>query len=61
MCALDPQESLAVSGLFRGFCPLDRRPRLPAGFGFALSEGIDILDGATWDALVAGRTVFMSF
>lgn len=48
-----------MSGLFRGFCPLDRRPRLPAGFGFALSEGIDILDGATWDALVAGRTVFM--
>lgn len=48
-----------MSGLFRGFCPLGRRPRLPAGFGFALSEGIDFLDGAAWDALVGGRTMFM--
>lgn len=48
-----------MSSLFRGFCPLDRRPRLPAGFTFALSESIDSLDAVTWDTLVGGRTAFL--
>ncbi|MCK6575434.1 GNAT family N-acetyltransferase [Myxococcota bacterium] len=45
--------------LFRGLCTLSRRLSLPAGYGFTLAEHIDALDGGTWDALTAGRSVFL--
>lgn len=48
-----------MPALFRTFCPLTRRPGLPSGVGFALSEGIDYLDGAAWDQLVGRRSVFL--
>ncbi len=40
---------------------MDRRcwRRAPTGFGFALADGIDYLDGGAWDALTAGRSVFL--
>jgi predicted N-acyltransferase len=31
----------------------------PSGFGFAISDGIDYLDGAAWDALTATSSFFM--
>ena len=45
--------------LFRSLCPLTRRRSLPGAFSFALSEGVDFLDGGAWDALVARRSVFL--
>jgi len=32
----------------------------PTGFGFALADGIDYLDGARWDELAAESSVFLS-
>ena len=34
--------------------------RTPTGLGFALADGVDYLDGAAWDALTAGESVFLS-
>jgi hypothetical protein len=36
-----------------------RERHRPTGFGFALADSIDYLDGATWDALVAEQSVFL--
>ncbi|HWS53151.1 MAG TPA: GNAT family N-acetyltransferase [Pyrinomonadaceae bacterium] len=32
----------------------------PTGFGFALADGVDYLDGARWDALTAPHSLFLS-
>jgi hypothetical protein len=39
---------------------LRRQLRQPSGFHFALADRIGLLDGAAWDALVAGRSWFFS-
>lgn len=31
----------------------------PSGFGFALADGVDYLDGGAWDSLTAGASVFL--
>ena len=36
-----------------------RERHRPSGFGFALADSIDYLDAATWDAVSAGRSVFL--
>ena len=36
-----------------------RERHRPTGFGFALADSIDFLDGDTWDALVAGHSLFL--
>src|SRR5438105_7664118 len=37
-----------------------RERHRPTGFGFALAESIDYLDGARWDELTAANSVFLS-
>lgn len=37
-----------------------RERHRPTGFGFALSDSIDYLDGARWDELTAANSVFLS-
>lgn len=37
-----------------------RERHRPTGFGFALAESIDYLDGARWDDLTAANSVFLS-
>jgi hypothetical protein len=32
----------------------------PTGFGFALADSVEYLDAARWDALTAGRSLFLS-
>src|SRR6266550_3968094 len=32
----------------------------PTGFGFALADSVDYLDGAHWDALTAPHSLFLS-
>jgi Acetyltransferase (GNAT) domain len=36
-----------------------RERHRPTGFGFALADSIDYLDGVTWDTLAAGQSVFL--
>jgi hypothetical protein len=36
-----------------------RERHRPTGFGFALADSIDYLDGATWDTLAAGHSLFL--
>ena len=36
-----------------------RERHRPSGFGFALADSIEYLDAATWDAVSAGRSVFL--
>jgi hypothetical protein len=36
-----------------------RERHRPSGFGFALADSIDYLDTATWDAVSAGRSLFL--
>src|SRR5262249_61386528 len=37
----------------------NRWRRSPAGDGFARADSIDYLDGATWDTLAAGQSLFL--
>lgn len=37
-----------------------RERHRPTGFGFALSDSVDYLDAARWDALAAPRSLFLS-
>lgn len=37
-----------------------RERHRPTGFGFALSDSVDYLDSARWDALTRGRSLFLS-
>ncbi len=48
-----------MRSIFRLSCPLSRRG-LPPGFGFALAESVEYLDGAAWDSLTADAGNFMA-